>query len=257
MVIALLTDFGTKDYFVGAMKGVILQINKNAKIVDLTHEIEPQNINSAGFVLQACYKNFSEKTIFVTVVDPGVGSDRRAILVDTGDYFFIAPDNGLLSFVFNDSGNFHAYEITNEKFFNHPVSKTFHGRDIFAPCAAHLSNGVLPAQFGNEIKDFTSLNDRRIIKSSNDLIEAQIIYIDHFGNLITNLTERDLPNKFFLEINGQKLNTLRNFFSEARKDEILMIVGSAGFLEIAAFQNSAKKILDAEIGGKIKVFIEN
>ena len=151
MIIALLTDFGTKDYFVGAMKGVILNINENAKIIDITHEIEPQNIRSASFTLRACYKNFPPKTIFVAVVDPGVGSERRAILVETEDYFFIAPDNGLLSFIFNESDDFLVYEITNEKFFNQPVSQTFHGRDIFAPCAAHLSKGVLPAEFGKVI----------------------------------------------------------------------------------------------------------
>lgn len=257
MIIALLTDFGTKDYFVGAMKGVILQIYEKAKIIDITHEIEPQNIRSASFTLRACYKNFPKKTIFVAVVDPGVGSDRRAILVETEDHFFIAPDNGLLSFVFGESQNFRVFEITNKDFFNHPFSKTFHGRDIFAPCAAQLSRGISPESFGNEIKDFVDLNENKPHRISEKTIEAEIIHADRFGNLITNLTESDLPEKFYLEINGQKIEKIRNYFAESERNEIFMIFGSAGFLEIAAFQNSAKKILKVEIGDKIKVFSKN
>ena len=169
MIIALLTDFGTKDYFVGAMKGVILGINENAGIIDITHEIEPQNISEASFTLRACYKNFPSHTIFVAIVDPGVGSKRRAILVETEDYFFIAPDNGLLSFVFNESEDFTVYEITNEKFFYHPVSKTFHGRDIFAPCAAHLSKKMLPSEFGKEINDFINFSETKPRKVSENI----------------------------------------------------------------------------------------
>lgn len=257
MFIALLTDFGTKDYFIGAMKGVIFQINDKAKIIDITHEIEPQNIKSASFTLRACYKNFPVKTIFVAVVDPGVGSERRAILVDSGEYFFIAPDNGLLSFLFNETGNFHVYEITNEKHFNQPVSKTFHGRDIFAPCAAHLSKGISPNLFGGKIKDFKTLPQNKPQKVSDNLIDAEIIHIDRFGNLITNLNKDDLPRTFSIEINGQKISTFQTYFSESERNEIFMIFGSAEFLEIAAYENSAQKILNAKINDKIKVFIEN
>ncbi|MGI9054384.1 MAG: SAM hydrolase/SAM-dependent halogenase family protein [Pyrinomonadaceae bacterium] len=256
MIIALLTDFGTKDFFVGAMKGVILSISEKAKIVDITHEIEPQNIRSANFTLRACYKNFPAKTIFVAVVDPGVGSKRRAILVETGDYFFIAPDNGLLSFIFNESDDFSVYEIANEKFFNQPVSRTFHGRDVFAPCAAHLSNKVLPREFGNKINDFVRCHESKPRKISDKILEAEIIYADRFGNLITNLTGNDLPKKFYLEFNNQKISKIQKYFSESEPDEIFMFFGSAGFLEIAAFKNSAKKILNAEINGKIKAIFE-
>ena len=257
MNIALLTDFGTTDYFVGAMKGVILQVNKNAKIIDITHEIEPQNIRAASFTLRACYKNFPKKTIFVAVVDPGVGSERRAILVETKDYFFVAPDNGVLSFVFNDSENFRVLEISNKNFFNQPVSKTFHGRDIFAPSAAYLSNGVSPAEFGDEITDFVKGQESKPAKINEKTIEAEIIYSDHFGNLITNLTHTDLPESFSLEIKDHKITKLQTYFAEAEKDEIFIIFGSAGFLEIAAFQNSAKKLLNTEIGDRIRVIIKN
>lgn len=256
MIIALLTDFGNNDFFVGAMKGVILTINENVNIIDISHEIEPQNIGSANFTLRACYQNFPAKTIFVAVVDPGVGSERRAIMVETKDHFFIAPDNGLLSFIFNEPDDFSVYEIENEKFFNHPVSRTFHGRDIFAPCAAHLSNKVLPREFGREINDFVNCPENKPRKISAKILEAEIIYADRFGNLITNLTEDDLPKMFYLELYNRKISKIQNYFSEAEANEIFMIFGSAGFLEIAAFKNSAKKILNAEINDKITAIFE-
>ncbi len=257
MFIALLTDFGTKDYFVGAMKGVILQINGNAKIIDITHEIVPQNIASAGFTLRACYKNFPSKTVFVAVVDPGVGSERRAVLVETNEYFFIAPDNGLLSFVFNETEKFIVREITNGKFFVHPVSKTFHGRDIFAPSAAHLSNNIAPTEFGKVIHDFVRFAENRPRKISDKMWEAEIIHADHFGNLITNLTANDLPENFQIFVNDRKINSFREYFAESVENEIFMIFGSAGFLEIVANKNSAAKLLKASINDKIKVIIEN
>ncbi len=246
-MIALLTDFGTKDYFVGAMKGVILSINQTAQIIDITHEIEPQDIESASFTLRACYQNFPQKTIFVAVVDPGVGSNRRAILVETDNYFFIAPDNGLLSFVFEEAKSFRVFELTNKKYFAEKVSATFHGRDIFAPIAAHLSKGVLPNEFGAEIQNF--------IHNSTENNSPQIIHIDRFGNLITNLKRENLPENFALEINGERIEKLQNYYAEAEKLELFMIFGSAGFLEIVAFQDSAQKRLNAKNGQAIKVSV--
>lgn len=252
-MIALLTDFGTKDYFVGAMKGVILSINREAKIVDITHEIEPQNIAAASFNLRACYKNFPEKTIFVAVVDPGVGSNRKAILVETNKYFFIAPDNGLLSFVFNEEADFKVYELTNEKFFAENISQTFHGRDVFAPVAAHLSNGVPPSEFGLQTNNFVRLNEAQPSKNDAGKIVGTIIYIDKFGNLVTNLTKEHLPENFVLEIGVVKIGNLKNYFAEAETGEILTIFGSAGFLEIVAFQDSAQKLLNSKTGNLVKV----
>lgn len=252
-IIALLTDFGLKDYFVGAMKGAILSVNPNARIVDITHEIEPQNIKSASFTLRACYRDFPAKTIFVAVVDPGVGSERRAVLVETDEYFFIAPDNGLLSFVFNESNDFRVFELTNKKFFAADISNSFHGRDIFAPAAAHLSKDVNPSEFGREIKDFEQFEEMRPRKISDTEIEAEIIEIDRFGNLITNLKREDLPESFALEIGGTRIEKLQTYFAEAEKAEVFMIFGSAGFLEVAAFQDSAKNLLQAAAGQKIAV----
>ncbi len=257
MIIALLTDFGTRDYFVAAMKGVILSVNRDAKIIDITHEVAPQDINSASFILRNCYAEFPEKTIFTTVVDPDVGSDRRAVLVETEKYFFIAPDNGLLSFVFEEAENFRIFEIVNKNFFRPPVSRTFHGRDIFAPCAAHLSRGVRASEFGGEIFDFVVLPNKKPRRISDNTIEAEIIFIDRFGNLITNLRTKDVKNKFSLEIGGQKIGNLRNYFAEAETDELFVIEGSAGFLEIVCFRGSAKNLLNAKIGQKIFVNTDN
>jgi S-adenosylmethionine hydrolase len=275
MIIALLTDFGTQDYFVGAMKGAILSINPDATIVDITHEIPPQDVRSAAFTLSACYKDFPAKTIVVAVVDPGVGSARKAILVETEKYFFIAPDNGLLSFVMdegrNASANQSAFDVdktrfltvafpsvrvidlTNKKYFAEDVSSTFHGRDIFAPVAAHLSNGVQPREFGDETNDFIQLETAKPRSISAEKIEAEIIHVDRFGNLITNLRAKDLPEKFVLEINEKRIERHLRFYAEAESGEIFSISGSAGFLEIAAKEISASKLLNAKTG--VKVFL--
>lgn len=250
MTIALLTDFGTQDYFVGAMKGAILSVNENAQIVDITHEIPPQDITSASFTLRACYKTFSKQTIFVAVVDPGVGSNRRAILVETNNYYFIAPDNGLLSFIFDAEKDFHIFELTNKEFFAENVSRTFHGRDVFAPVAAHLSKDAKPNEFGNEIKDYIHSNAANPREISANQIEAEIIHIDRFGNLITNLEKKDLTENFSLKIGGKTIDKLQYFFAEAATGEAFAILGSAGFLEIVAFRESAANLLNAKIGQK-------
>lgn len=251
MIIALLTDFGTKDYFVGAMKGVILSINEAARIVDITHDVPPQDLRAASFTLRACYRNFPKNAIFAAIVDPGVGSNRRAILVETGDYYFIAPDNGLLSFVFDAEEDFRVFELTNRQFFAAKISRTFHGRDVFAPAAGHLSKDIQPAEFGAEIKDFVRLKNSSPKRISDKKTEAEIIHIDRFGNLVINLTRDDLPEKFTLEINGKTIDRRQTFFAEAEKGEIFSILGSAGFLEIVAFKDSAEKILRVASGEKV------
>ena len=253
MLIALLTDFGTRDYFVAAMKGVILSICGTAQIIDVSHEVEPQNVQAGQFTLRACYQNFPPRTIFVAVVDPGVGSSRRAILVETERYYFIAPDNGLLSFVYHENPNFKVYELTERRFFNAAVSSTFHGRDIFATVAAHLASGVKSSEFGAEIKNFVCPPERQPRRISADIIKAEIIGVDRFGNLITNLRRENLPEKFTVEIADRRLEKLCGFFAEAEPNEVFMIFGSAGFLEIAARQNSAAKILKVEAGTEISV----
>jgi S-adenosyl-L-methionine hydrolase (adenosine-forming) len=254
-LITLLTDFGAADYFVSAMKGVILSINPDARVVDITHEIPAQDIEAAAFTLLAAHPSFPAGTIHLAVVDPGVGSIRRAILVETGGQFFVGPDNGTFSYVCECEPQARVFEITNKKYFREPVSSTFHGRDVFAPVAAALSAGTDPSEFGNQITNPVLLAPLTLEKSSKGTIRARIIHIDRFGNCITNITHRELTEKMiadgaYLLANGAKIKSFRNFFSEqgGRGREVFGIWGSAGFLELAAKNKSAAKILKAKRG---------
>lgn len=255
--ITLLTDFGTTDYFVGAMKGAILSVNPEARIFDITHEAPPHNIRSAAFTLLAAHSTYPKGSIHVAIVDPGVGSARRPILAVGENYFFIAPDNGILSWIYENESEISVFHITNNRFFRQPVSNTFHGRDVFAPVAGALSRGVLPAELGEEITDFVRFETSKPLKIDENTIRAEIIHIDHFGNCVTNLTQNDLlPNfrEFSIEINEREISRLQNFYAEAtQKGEIFTIFGSAGFLEIVAFQDSAARLLKAGIAQTLTV----
>jgi S-adenosyl-L-methionine hydrolase (adenosine-forming) len=251
MPIALLTDFGTRDYFVAAMKGTILSINPSAVIVDITHEIPPHDIREASFTLRACYRDFPPGTIFLAVVDPGVGSERRAIAAEAGGFYFVAPDNGLLGFIFGDEST-QVYEITETRLFRSSVSSTFHGRDVFAPVAAHLSSGVKPEELGRGISDPVSFGEPepRLFEGG---IEGEVIHIDRFGNLVTNITPGDLPASYNVEINGRIIEKQVDHYAGAREGEMFSITGSAGFLEISVREGSAANALDAQPGLKVIV----
>lgn len=253
-IITLLTDFGSRDYFVGAMKGAILSINPAANIVDITHEIPPQDIRAAAFNLLATYKDFPVGTLHVAIVDPGVGSDRRPILIECAKQIFVGPDNGIFTWVCEREKNFRAIHLTNEKFFRELVSRTFHGRDIFAPVAAALSTGVAPEDLGAVIDDLIQLESLRPRWIDQEATEARIIHIDCFGNCITNLTRDDLGRDGLdgakLMVNGHEVSSLREFFADggASNDELFCVFGGAGFLEIAAQNSSASTILGAQRG---------
>lgn len=256
-IITLLTDFGARDYFVGAMKGVILSLNPDATIVDITHEIPPQDIQAAAFNLLACYKDFPTGTIHVAVVDPGVGSYRRAILVECANQFFIGPDNGLFSWISEREENFSAWQITNVQFFRKTVSPTFHGRDVFAPVAAALSNGLAPAEVGPLLENIVMLAPL-LPRTKADAIEGSIIHIDRFGNCITNFTSEHANEERIgagakLIVNDKEITSIRRFFADqgAPKDELFMLVGSAGFVEIAAQNASAAAIMSAKRGDSV------
>ena len=245
--ITLLTDFGTADYFVGAMKGVILSINPQAVIADITHEIPAQDVAAGAFTLLAAYETFPAGTIHVAVVDPGVGSERRPLVVSAGDYLFVGPDNGLFTYVYDRHSSFAAFHLTETKYFRHPVSNTFHGRDIFAPAAAALSIGIDAASLGPQISDPIRLPSP---------IGPQIIHIDHFGNLITNIT-RDQFTGTRLTVNGRVISAFRNFFGEnvGEPNEPFAIWGSAGYLEIAVNGGSAAEVLRVKRGDQVKTLI--
>lgn len=251
-VIALLTDFGTRDHFVAAVKGTILTINPRARFVDISHEIGPHDIFSAGFLLSACYRDFPKDTVFLCVVDPGVGSARRRLIVQTPSYVFVAPDNGLLSIVLRLEPTYEAFEITDPSFFSGRVSGTFDGRDVFGPVAAHLSNGVAPASIGGPITDPILLVRDQPAPGKDGVIIARVIHIDRFGNLVTDLKPEMLAPGSVLEICGRKISERRKHFEDDGYEELFLIAGSAGYIEIAAARNSACEILGARPGEPIR-----
>lgn len=254
-IITLLTDFGTADYFVSAMKGVILSLNPSSRIVDITHDIPAHDIEAAAFTLLAIYASFPAETIHVAVVDPGVGSSRKGILVDAAGQYFVGPDNGIFSYVCERAGVAKFFHLRSSAYFRPAVSKTFHGRDIFAPVAAALASGIGPKKLGRELKDAVRLAPLLPEKAKNGKLNARIIHIDRFGNCITNITPQNLTAKMieegaYLTANGTKIDSFRSFFSEkgGRGSGLFGIWGSAGFLEIAATNRSAAEILGAKKG---------
>jgi S-adenosylmethionine hydrolase len=251
-IITLLTDFGTQDYFTGAMKGVILSRNPHAQIVDITHDIPPQDIHAAAFNLLSTYRDFPPRTIHLAVVDPGVGSDRRALIIECADQFFVGPDNGLFGWICERENQWRAFALTNERFFRQPVSNTFHGRDIFAPVAAALSLGHESREFGPELNDIVHLEPLAPEKV-DDTIRGRIIHVDRFGNCVTNLTNeilhsRGVPTAWKMILDGQEINSFHPFFAEADAHEIFCTTGSAGFLEISVRNSSAAKLLNVQRG---------
>lgn len=262
--ITLLTDFGTADYYVAALKGVILSANPQARIVDITHEIPPQDIEAAAFTLLAAQPAFPAGTIHLAVVDPGVGSPRRAILVQARQALFVGPDNGIFSYVCERElragaapGIFH---LTNAEYFRHPVSPTFNGRDVFAPVAAALSLGVKPAELGTQITEFVRLPPLSPTTSRDGRLQARIIHIDRFGNCVSNITPDDLTPAMIadgtrLRLKGKVVKTFRRYFAEETggRDQLFAVWGSAGFLEIAATNDSAAKLLNARRGDEVIV----
>jgi Uncharacterized conserved protein len=257
--ITLLTDFGTDDYFVGAMKGIILSVNPGAALIDITHDIPPQDIQAAAFTLLACYRSFAQGTIHVAVVDPGVGSTRRPILAVAGRQFFIGPDNGILSYVLDNEPDQTIFHITSEQFFRKPQSTTFHGRDVFAPVAAALSTGFSADSFGPKIDDPVKLSALRPMVGSNGKVSGRIIHIDRFGNCVTNIERSSLSDNtpVSLMVKGMRVEAFREFYGEAGAiKKPFAIWGSAGFLEVSARNRSAAKMLGLKRGDEIVLRVE-
>lgn len=257
-LITLTTDYGTRDHFVGTMKGVLLTINPAAVLVDISHEVASYSIIDAAFTIGHAYAFFPSGTVHLVVVDPGVGSDRRALLVQTAKYYFVGPDNGVFSFIYEREERLAVRQITAEHYFLQPVSRTFHGRDVFSPIAAWVSKGIEASNFGPQISDyrrFAGLNPQMVNES---MARGIILKADKFGSLITNFSIAEFPQflrqpaaAFRLEIAGRQITTLRNAFEEGAPGEVFAIVGSTGHLELVCNRSSAARLLNAGPGAEV------
>jgi len=256
-IITLLTDFGTKDYYVASMKGVILGINPRCKVVDISHHIHPQDIMAGAFVLAHAFSYFPEGTIHLAVVDPGVGGARAPILIVTDHFFFVGPDNGLFSLVLRKEKIRETYVLTEKRFFLPEISQTFHGRDIFAPVAGHLTLGISPKAFGRRIDSLKTLNFPEPIVRGMNLI-GEVIHIDSFGNLITNIGREGFSQfiqgrPFLIKAGKGIIKGLKDGYWEGKKNEPIALFGSGGCLEIAVREGSAEKMLKMKKGDSIRI----
>jgi hypothetical protein len=263
-LITLITDFDTTDHFVGTMKGVILRINPDAEIVDICHKVASYDIFDAAFTLAQSYRFFPPETIHLVVVDPGVGTARRPLLVSTMAYKFVAPDNGVLSLVYEREEGAEVRHITADHYFLNPVSNTFQGRDVFASVVGWLSKGVDVDKFGDPVTEYTKFVSPKPKHVGDSLVMGVALRIDKFGNIITNLTPEDVPQLFAenpppfkIIINEQEITSLNLAYSMGKPAEVFAIVGSSGYIEICTNRGSAANILNVNRGVEVGVVLGN
>ena len=261
-LITLTTDFGLNEHYVGAMKGVIYNIHPSAVVVDITHGVQSFDILDGAIAISQAYSYFPKDTIHLVVVDPGVGSARRPILATVGKHFFLAPDNGVLSMVYQREEGVSVRHISAEHYFQTPISNTFHGRDIFAPVAAYLSKGVDTAKFGEEITDFVRFAAPRPKAAASNAWKAVVLKTDKFGNLITNITPQDVPQLFTgaspafkLTVGKAEITKLCTSYSDGASGELFALLGSTGFLEISANRGAASRLAGAEKGAEVSLVL--
>jgi len=256
-IITLTTDFGLADSYVAQMKGAILSINAEAVIVDLSHHIPPQDLLRAASCVGEAYARFPKQTIHVVVVDPGVGSRRTAVALEADEHRFVAPDNGVLSEIVRCCGNVRIVELATTRFWRHPVSHTFHGRDVFAPVAAHWSLDVDLLEFGPQLERPLRRLEIPVATRHADALEGRVLWADAFGNLITNIDDQQLPapgrENLSVEVAGHRITGVHHFYAEAPEGELLALVGSSGRLEIAVCQGSALETLNCSESPQVRV----
>jgi S-adenosyl-L-methionine hydrolase (adenosine-forming) len=261
-IITLTTDFGSNDHFVGTMKGVILDIVPEAEIVDICHSVQAFDVLDGALTISQAYSYFPSRTVHVVVVDPGVGTARRPILASCEKYHFIAPDNGVLSLVYAREERMRVRHITSEHYFLQPVSNTFHARDIFAPAAAWLAKEVDSQKFGEEVEEYVRFSAPKPKAVDESRLRGVVLKVDRFGNLITNITPQDAPMLFGGEANGFKIvvgsreiTEMRNAYAEGAPGEVIGILGSMGFLEIAANRGAAAQLTGASKGSDVTIIL--
>lgn len=255
-IITLTTDFGLSDHYVGTMKGVILGIAPSAQIVDISHEVAPFEILDGAYTIAQAYPHFPKGTVHVVVVDPGVGTARRPILAEAAGQFFIAPDNGVLTMMY-ERDKHKVRAITNERFFLPAPSRTFHGRDIFAPSAAWLARGRRPAEFGKIIPDYVQLAILKPQRMGKRIWSGTVLKTDRFGNLITNLHVDEFGDirkrPFELSVGLRRVGRLCSTYAEAAPDEFFAIVGSSGYIEVSLNQGSASRQMGCGAGAPVEL----
>jgi S-adenosyl-L-methionine hydrolase (adenosine-forming) len=257
-MITLTTDFGLRDPYVAEMKGAILTINSKATLIDITHDVEKFNIRMGAFMLASAAPYFPKGTIHLAVVDPGVGTERRAIVIQTKRGFLVGPDNGVLMLAAQTQSIECIYELSNPNLMLPQTSNTFHGRDIFAPAVAHLDRGIQPRDFGSEIKDpvFPHFSE---VKQISGILNGEILYIDGFGNVIFNIKEKNMPNSQVISIKLPQVSLKLKFcktYGEAPTGEPIVLVGSHGFIELALNQGSAAEKFHLKVGDKIAITVD-
>ena len=262
-IITLTTDFGLNDHFVGTLKGAILSIAPEAEIVDICHSVQAFDILDGALTLAQAYPYFPARTVHLVVVDPGVGSARRPILASSERQNFVAPDNGVLSLMYAREERLSVRHITADHYFLQPLSNTFHGRDIFAPVAAYLTKGVDHEKFGDEITDFVRFNAPRPKVIDPKTIRGVVLKVDRFGNLVTNITPQDVPLLFQPEppvfkivVGKSEVTGMKTNYAEGAPGEVFGILGSMGYLEIAANRGAAAQLVTAGKGTEVNVVLE-
>jgi S-adenosylmethionine hydrolase len=262
-LITLTTDFGANDHYVGTMKGVILNINPQAQIVDICNSVQSYDILDGAISISQAYKYFPADTVHVIVVDPGVGTQRRPILVTGEKHIFLAPDNGVLSFVYEREERLSVRHVSSDHYFLQPVSNTFHGRDVFAAVAGWLSKGVEVAKFGDEITDFVRFAAPRPKAVAPNQFKGVVLKVDKFGNLVTNLSARDVPALFAqpsppfqITVGKAQVTKLAQAYAQGAAGEVFAIVGSMGFIEISTNRGAAVQLVGAGKGAEVTLTLD-
>jgi S-adenosylmethionine hydrolase len=257
-ILTLTSDFGLTDHYVAAMKGVILSICPQARMVDISHGVSPYDVAEGAYLIAQAYPSFPRKTVHVVVVDPGVGTARRPILLEAAGQYFVGPDNGVLSMVYSREKS-KVRLISNDRYFRKPVSRTFHGRDIFSPVAAHVAAGVPPPRMGKLIQDYLRPSFEKPQRTGKRTWTGRILKIDRFGNIVTNFHVSefaDLERKnFALAIGPRQVGVMAHNYAECGPGELFLIAGSSGYLEVSVSQGSAAKAIGCETGAPAELMI--